>query len=535
MKLPKIRLTLNSNINNEFNFTDTDDIGFARNQVKQIDNRIRTKRIQDLKPWERATNNNIYSSLDKTNKLLSRDKRKRIKNNNLSFNWNTSNNYINKTDIDNIKKCEELKQQIKIKYDTKYKFREPTITVSNFVAMRNETFLTNKMINILKEGKTNFFKRQDDYEKSLKNANKSLDRDIDKFNDFSVKLKKKFEHNDHQLMKAIVDNKNLVDSYKKQLQEYNSIVYEIFKHIKALGNFKYYAFFIHKILGGDNDILHCEFNEDMYFNEFKNQDILKITKHIINNTKNILNNNKSNEDLNLNDSMALINFDLSFKELEERIIKKFIVKERIISDKDEIIRRGQSNKESKLKHYDELDIDYGKQLKELNEKKADYNKLFLTPEEKKDIEFEYELLKDIYSTLIGYNKEINEFKADNGNDMYREVVKPILNEICHKEDKINNLIKIMEKYEKENNIIFNKVLSKRKIENRALKLLHEKELINLKENIRRKKYNDKMRKIIIKGRYKYNSSNTPEVAKTTLKRVNKTEMNILDLNMLYYK
>ena len=210
----------------------------------------------------------------------------------------------------------------------------------------------------------------------------------------------------------------------------------------------------------------------MYFNEFKNQDILKITKHIINNTKNILNNNKSNEDLNLNDSMALINFDLSFKELEERIIKKFIVKERIISDKDEIIRRGQSNKESKLKHYDELDIDYGKQMKELNEKKADYNKLFLTPEEKKDIEFEYELLKDIYSTLIGYNKEINEFKADNGNDMYREVVKPILNEICHKEDKINNLIKIMEKYEKENNIIFNKVLSKRKIENRALKLLH---------------------------------------------------------------
>ena len=535
MKLPKIRLTITSNMNKEFNFNDTDDIGFARSQVKQIDNRIRAKKYQDLKPWERGTNNNIYSSLDKKTRFLQREKRKKIKNNNLSFNWDTSNNYYNKTDIDNIKKCEEIKQQVKIKYDTKYKFREPNITISNFVAMRNETFLTNKMINLIKEGKKNFLQKQENYEKSLKYENKSLDKDIDRFNEFSIKLKKKIKHNDELLMQAIIDNKNLVDLYKKQLQEYNSTVYDIYKNIKSICNYKHYAYFIHKLLGGDNDILHCEINEDINFNEFKNQDISKITQNIFKRTKNILNNNISDEELNLGDSVNINNFDLSFKELEEKIVKKFIEKERNITDTEEIIRRGQSIKEKKKKQYDELDLDYVQQIKELEERKKDYNKLFLTPEEKKNIEFEYELLKDIYSSLIGFNKGIKGFKADNANDMYREVVLPIINQIYNKENKINDLIKLMEKYENENNTIFNKVLTKRKLENRALKLMHEKELINMKENIRRQKYNEKMRKLIIKGRYKYNSSNTPEVVKSSLKRINKTQMNIIDLNVFDFK
>ena len=170
-------------------------------------------------------------------------------------------------------------------------------------------------------------------------------------------------------------------------------------------------------------------------------------------------------------------------------------------------------------------------------KKKNFNQIYLTPAERDIIEFDYELLKDIYSLLFGNikkNKEIKDFKAENASDMYREVVCPIIKEIFNKEDKINELIKIMEENEKENNVIFNKVLNNRKMENRASKLFQEKELIKIKDIKRIRKYNEKMKKIIIKGRYKYNSP-MPENYKSVLKRVNQTEMGINDYKMLTYQ
>ena len=143
--------------------------------------------------------------------------------------------------------------------------------------------------------------------------------------------------------------------------------------------------------------------------------------------------------------------------------------------------------------------------------------------------------KDIYFLLFGNHKKAKELKAENAYDMFRDVVSPIIKEIYSKEEKINNLIKLMSQYEKENKFIFNKVLTRRKLENRALKLFHEKELIQAKEDLRRKNYNFKMRKIIIKGRYKYNSPITPEPTKSNFKRINITQMNINDYNMLEYK
>ena len=57
MKLPKIKLTLNPILTTELFYTDTDDIGFARNQINRINNRIRTEQENKLKPWERYNNN----------------------------------------------------------------------------------------------------------------------------------------------------------------------------------------------------------------------------------------------------------------------------------------------------------------------------------------------------------------------------------------------------------------------------------------------------------------------------------------------
>ena len=539
MKLPKINLSLNTTLDKEFFITDTDDIGFANSQVKQIDKRLKTKQVQKLKPWERFLNTNIYSSLNKTNRELIKDKKRKIKNNSLSFNWNNQ-NYFNNTELDNILRCEEIKKQVKIKYDIKYKFKEPNTSISNFVSTRNETFLTNKMINILKQGKNDILNKQENREKSLKYENKSLDKDIDKFNEFTMKLKKKTQENEILLNKVIADNKNLVDLYKKQLQEYNSTVYDVYKNLKLISDYKHYASFIHKILGGDSEILHCDLIEELSFNEFKNGDIFAITKKILKKTKNIINSksiNVINEYMNLNDEITINSFDNSFKSMEQKIIKKFVEKEGILTEIEEIIRKGKNEENEKRRKYDELYRDYKNQMKELDERKDEINKIHLTPDEISKTEFDYELLKDIYSLLFGNfrkTSESKELKAENAYDMYKEVVSPIVKEIYNKEEKVNNLIKLMEEYEKDNKVIFNKVLIRRKLENRAWKIFQEKELIKIKENLRRKKYNNKMKKVIFKGRYKYNSPITPETTKFNLNRVIKTEMNISDFNMLNY-
>lgn len=534
MKLPKIKLSLNSTLDNTIFYNETDDIGFARNQINQIDIRIKSKQENNLKPWERYINNNIYSSLNKKNRLVINEKKKKIKCNKLSFNWNNQ-NIFNKTEIENIKASEQIKRQIKTKSDIKYKYKEPFMTASSFIETRHEIFLANKMINILKTEKNNIRKKQESYENSLKYENKLLDKDIDKFNEFTTSFKKKAQEEDLLLLNVIIDNKNLVDLYKKQLQEYNSTIYEVYKYIKLINNLKHYASFIHKLLGGDNDILHCDLIENITFKEFKSYDVYSVTQDIIKKAKNILYSTNSNDDINLNDSNTFNNFNLSFKTMEEKLVKIFTEKQRHISEKNEIIRKGSLEEEEKQKKFDNLQEGYKIQIEELDNKMKDYNKVFLTPEEKERIEFDYELLVDIYSTLFNNFQGLKEIKAENAYEMSRQIVTPIRNEIFKKEEKINNLIKVLEEYEKENNIIFNKVLTRRKLENRTLKLFREKELIKIRDNLRINKYNNKIKKIIIKGRYKYNFPNTPESTKYNLRKVNMTEMDINDLNMLYYQ
>lgn len=535
MKLPRINKSSIKSLDKNLFLTDTDDIGFARNQIKQIDNRIRLNTEHNLKPWERFTKN-IYSSLNKKAILIVRDKKKNIRKKNISFDW-TNQNFVNKTEIDNIKKSDEIKKQMKIKYEIKFKYKEPNFTASDFISTRNETFLANTMINLLKKEKKNIVKNQESYSKALKYEIKTLDKDIDKFNEFTATMKKKNQESELLLLKAIVDNKNLVDIYKKQLQEYNSTIYEVYKNIKLISNLKIYAAFIHKLLGGDNDILHFEIIDNFNFKDFKNMDIHSITKNIIDHTKNIIEGNNSKDSLNLSDPNTINHFDLTFKSMEERIMKIFLEKERYLTEKDMIKRKAKLNEEDEQKKCDILQQNYDLHLKELDNKRIDFNKVFYNPEESENIKFTYELLKDIYVTIFGKNygtKGKKEVKSETSSIFYRDIVTPIIKEINKMESNINNLTTKMEEYSKDNNTLFNKALARRKVENRANKLYNEKEQIKINDEIRKRKLNDKMNKIIFKGRYKYINT-PPPTNKHKMNSTIKTDMNNNDYNMLIYQ
>lgn len=226
---------------------------------------------------------------------------------------------------------------------------------------------------------------------------------MDKFNEFTAIMKKKNQESELLLLKAIVDNKNLVDIYKKQLQEYNSTIYEVYKHIKLISNLKIYAAFIHKLLGGDNDILHCEISDNFNFKDFKNMDIYSITKNIIDHTKNIIEDNNSKDNLNLSDPNTINHFELTFKSMEERIMKIFLEKERYLNETNIIKRKAKLNEEDEQKKCDVLQQNYDLNLKDLENKKIDFNKAFYNPEENENIKFTYDLLKDIYLTIFSKN------------------------------------------------------------------------------------------------------------------------------------
>ena len=77
-------------------------------------------------------------------------------------------------------------------------------------------------------------------------------------------------------------------------------------------------------------------------------------------------------------------------------------------------------------------------------------------------------------------------------------------------------------------------MNKRKNENRALKLLYEKNIIKMKEELKIKKYDEKMKRIIIKNRNKYNLKQPVKNIKIKPNKYVKTEINIEDVDFLYY-
>ena len=229
MKLPKIQdsynIKKNLTISDRLFLTTSDDIGFALSQIKQIKNKINAKKDRGLKLWERK-HDSIYTSYENKSKLLIK-KRKENKNKNLSLDWKRQ-TIFDKTEISGIEEGDEIKKNIRIKYDIKYKYKDKDQTISDFISTKNSSFLANTMIKILKDNQDKVIKKQENYSRALRHEILLLDKDINKFDEFTIVLDKKKKEDEALLTKRIEENKNLVNLYKRQLQEYNGTIYEIY-------------------------------------------------------------------------------------------------------------------------------------------------------------------------------------------------------------------------------------------------------------------------------------------------------------------
>ena len=156
MKLPKIKDSYNSTINEQLFLTTSDDVMFAFGQLTDLNNRMKTRKDRSLKLWQRKQNS-IYTSYDNKSKILIKARKEnKNKKKNYSSDWKKQ-TFFNQTEISDIEASEEIKKNIKIKYDIRYKYndREPTLT--DLISTKNDTFFANTMIKILKDKQNDVF------------------------------------------------------------------------------------------------------------------------------------------------------------------------------------------------------------------------------------------------------------------------------------------------------------------------------------------------------------------------------------------
>ena len=359
IKLPKLNmskiksLNTSNSVERDLFLTSTDDIGFAQNQVSQIDRNISIRKEHNMKLWDRPCNNtNIYSTSGRSNYSLLKELQSKFllePNNLLNLNWKKQNYYL-QTDVNSILESAEISKLVKTKYELKNKYKIRNNGLKSFIQNRKTMYLDTMLIDIIKNEKKKINKKEEEYANALVQEKENLNRDIKLFQDYSSKIGEENRNDEIKILKLIQENKNLVEISKRLSQEYNGIINEIHKYLKLIANDKSYASFMHKLLGGDHEILHCDLNENINFVDLKENNLFKFLKYIFSKMKNTLNDDDSKNKNKFFDTINSVNqpnLDIMYKIKEENILNLIKEKQRYMDE----IAFIKNNKENNTKEY----------------------------------------------------------------------------------------------------------------------------------------------------------------------------------------
>ena len=322
LKLPELKIQ-------KFLITEPDDKGFAKDQYNKIVNRIQIQKQLKLKPWEKDLDN-IYSSSGRSNHELFQNIKTKIKSKTIDLDEISYNNeFYKKEQLNTINDSMKISNQIKLDSYIKRKIKLPIASLKRYV-LETKQICKNKLItDIVKNERNIIHRKQNEYDRALKQEIKNLERDIMKFELYSTN--EMFDRN--QKFKYINNieskKKSLLEEIKDLSQEYHSLKANIQKLLRYINEKKIYVNFVNKLLGGESKLTN--FNYDG-INIQKMEDyelhllVNKIKKEI---QKNNLDENifisQTDEEL-----MENINkIDIIFKIMEEKILKTLSNKENI--------------------------------------------------------------------------------------------------------------------------------------------------------------------------------------------------------------
>ena len=541
-----------SSLNKSVFMTITDDIGFAKMQIDKINQSIVKEGENELKPWLKKINNNIYICNGKTNYQIMKELNKKfkiIKNNKdiKKINWSKQ-SYYNRKELNNIFDGYNISKKIMNKYEVKRKVKDRGFYLDEFISQTKNISMENLKLNLLKSEKHKIFIKENQYEKALEYEKKSLEKDIENFDSFKLEVKRKMKDDEMKLIKLIQNNKLLYETNKKLSHEYKYTIEEIIRYIKLIINYKSYADFIHKLLGGGSKVLNINLNQYVNFRNWSEKDLDKYIKNVLKELNIFIIELAFDEktvDI-LSDNSRLDNL---FKIMEENILKVVEEKEDFEKEEKKIMEENMNNYNKLMKDYENNKIKYELYLKELEEEEKKVGNITADPQLEDYYSEMNFLLEDLCNYVNTINKIFNISDINNTREsfnstlsnvgtetqfLYSKKLQNCLNDLKLKEFIIEDLINEINEDVKKDPQLTKIIMSQVRLENRIEKTEKEKKIKQIEEFNKKQKIINKIGQFIVKEKFKYKEQIPYHIIKQRRKNIIKYIPESTESNLLFY-
>ena len=479
----------NTTISTTFLTNSSDDINFALNQVKKLKSDLNLSSKSPKKIWE-IIPENIYESHGKNNHCILSNIHLKTKDYNKidpikRIDWANQRYYSNEQASKIFDSLQILKQSQR-KSENKHLYTD----LKTFTQQSKEICLNNMFIDIMLDEKKKINDEIEEKNYVLQKELKNLNKDIELFDNYKIKINKKNKNIEKQLLKVQNENKKLFEIKRKLNSEHRILLDEMEKTIRNIINMKHYATFTNKIL--DGKIINEEDENNLKI-EIKNNKELELEEYC-----QTLEKNFENFELKNKEELDVDNFYYMYIIMENKILKNIKIKENYDYEINDIKNEFNNVVEIDLLNKIKLmEDEYQMFLKEKIKLDKEINNINYT----KNNYFQYceELLFDLESSIIT-SKELNSYKNEFTKNNIFKTITVLTNKINSLENLINFHIDNLNEYEKEDSLLFNDICIKNKKALRyALYLKNIKqERINL-EN-KRKSFENKFKQNFITGR-----------------------------------
>ena len=496
-KLPHPNLTSSTT----FLTSSTDDISFAAKQIQKINKKIFLQEYYSKKPWNKDSNNNIFLENGKSNFMLLHEIKKKLlhKQSLKDINWH-SQRYFNEKQFNKVLDASHIVKQ----HETRKETVEPYIDIHTYKQQSKQICINNMLISILNDERNKIQQKQQAISNALVQSHNDLDNDISMFDTFKSDMRKQMKQNEINLSKVSLHNKQLMELKKKCMQDHRLILDEIEKTIRQIITHKYYAVFVHMLLGNGDKLVRSSIPDKIEIKYNREVELMEYAEHICNEMLFLLNNNT---DTNSNTSAIDVDVDTEriiniFEQSENNIIRLIKLKEEYDIERANIIQQHALTINELEQKYQLHEKEYNACVSEVNELEKEIHMINNNINVDEFIMNAVNYLFELDEIIVGMplkSKDNNLPKIK----LLHKILDRSISRLRKLENNINTYLYEIEISKNENTELFNKCIDERKKEIKLLRYFKEKEQQSLQQNEKAKNLNSKLKLFVFKGRKKY--------------------------------
>ena len=313
--------------------------------------------------------------------------------------------------VNQILDAKEISKKVFDKFKNNKKIRFKKINLNEFRNLTRNISWNNLKMNLISEERNNISKNEKDYEKALKREKKSLEIDIEKFDIYKRKTIKKMKDDEYVLFKLMRKMRLLYEENKRVTLEYRYIVEEIIRYIKLINKYKKYANFIQTLLFENNKSSDINLDEYINYRNWTEKDLDKYIQKALDGLTVYLKKTSLDEKFldNLTKKNSLI---LLLKNKENNILKVSEEKSEYEEEQKRIMKDNEIKYDKLLKDYENLKEKYDIFFAELEDEKAQYEKLIIAPD-----------LFDYYTQMAYLLRDLSNFiiNIDNNKNLQNDI------------------------------------------------------------------------------------------------------------------